>query len=184
MADPVDIRTMVPRVRRAIEGVGSTPTLSDGNVKDLVADALADVVLYSGGLFGAELLVTADENGIPTEYATSEALTLPQQGVVAIQAALNFFFFRFVDAKTSERIADEAQSWEWTKSANLVRDQLKYLIEQRDKALEQVADEGAPLDAYESFLAVRDESIAAWIEPWAAGSGGSGQEDYRFGTVG
>ena len=58
MADPVDIRVMVPRVRRALEGAGAPPVLTDDAIKDLTADAIAEVILYTGGVFGHELVVT------------------------------------------------------------------------------------------------------------------------------
>ena len=58
MADPVDIRVMVPRVRRALEGAGAPQVLTDDAIKDLTADAIAEVILYTGGVFGHELVVT------------------------------------------------------------------------------------------------------------------------------
>ena len=86
--------------------------------------------------------------------------------------------------KVSERIADEAQSWEYSLSANLLVQQLKLLISERDKALAVLEAEGAPLDAYESFLAVRDAHVSQMVEPWVSGAPWCGQEDFRFGTVG
>ena len=81
MADPVDIRVMVPRVRRALEGAGAPPVLTDDAIKDLTADAIAEVILYTGGVFGHELVVTArdDATNAPTEYATDPELTLSEQ---------------------------------------------------------------------------------------------------------
>lgn len=183
-----DIRVMVPRVRRAVEGVGGAATLTDDQVKDLVADAVADVILYSGSAFGQQLVVTDTEGAppYPSEYATSDELTLPEQGVIASQAALNHFFFAFAGVKTSEKIVQEGRSFEWTSSAQLLRDRLAMLIAQRDRALEALAG-GARLDAYVSFVAVRDGLTSALIEPWVDGHTGiaSGQEiDFRFGTIG
>lgn len=177
-----DIRVMVPRVRRAVEGVGKAPVLSDDDVKDLVADALAEVILYSGGLFGKELIVTERVDGIPVEYAVDPELSLPEETVVATQAALNHLFHQFSDAKTSERISNPAYEWEYAKSANLLQQQFQQLVAARDKALEAVADEDAPLDGYVSFLAVRDGYTAALVEPWtqaALVSGVGGQETFR-----
>lgn len=175
---------MVPRVRRALENVGADASLSDEEIKDRVADAMADVILYTGSAFGKDLVVTdVDDDNVPEEYATSDELTLPEQSVVAAQAALNYIFVRFSAMKVSERIADEGQSWEYTMSANLIRDAFKALMEQRDKALEAVAATNAPLDRYSSFLAVRDSAVAAYIEPWVEGAGmGAGMNtDWRFG---
>ena len=177
-----DIRTMVPRVRRSVEGVGVDSVLTDTQVKDIVADALAAVILYTGSAFGKTLNVITYDQGIPTEYETSDALTLAEQTVVATQGALDYFFTAFGTIKTSEKIADEAQSWDYTLSASLIRDRFKMLQAERDKALEALLAAGVPLDAYASFLQARDSVIATAIEPWTADSGVSGLEvDYRFG---
>lgn len=179
-----DVRILVPRVRRSIEGVGTTEVLSDDDLKDLVADALADITLYTGSVFGKTLEVSgADDEGIPQEYATSEPLTLAEGSVVAAQATLNSFFHRFSELKISEKIGDEAQTWEYARSAQLLRDQFAYLVRTRDDALAEA--EGGVVEAYASFLAVRDAAVAAYIEPWVAESGQlvAGQ-DYRFGTLG
>lgn len=176
-----DVRVVVPRVRRALENAGAPSSLSDDDIKDRVADAIADVILYTGSAFGKELVVKdTDEDGVPTEYETSDALSLPEQSVIAAQAALNYFFHGFSNLKVQERIADEGQEWEYTLSANLIRDALKALIDQRDKALEALGRAGMALERYESFIAVRDAHVAAYIEPWVHGAGVGGQ-DYRFG---
>lgn len=177
-----DIRVMTGRVRRAVEGVGAAAVLTDDEIKDLIADALADIVLYTGSVFGKQLLVTGrGVNNEPVEYATSDELSLAEQSVVAAQAALTHFFYAFVNTKISERIGDEGQTWEYSLSATLLRDQLAFLIKSRDKALELV-NVGAALDAYESFLAVRDSYTSRAIEPWIQGGSGAGQEiDHRFG---
>lgn len=177
---PTDIRVLVPRVRRALD---VTPEqLADDDAKDLVADAIADIILYSGGLFGKDLLITSrDEADAPSEYATSDELTLPEGSLVATQAALNWFFHRFNEATVSERIGDESVVWERTRSARLLQDQFKLLVDQRDAAIEAVKDDGAALDGFESFLAVRDPYMARVLEPWFPVGAGDGQEiDYRF----
>lgn len=173
-----DIRVLVPRVRRALDV--DTATLSDDQIKDLVADALGALILYSGSVFGRTLSITDYDDGdpaIPAEYAIDPDLTLPEQTAVASQAALDYFFHRFSGLKIMERIGDEAQTWEYQRSAQLLREQFKQLIEARDKALEAIARSGAPLAGYTSFLAVRDPYVSAMIEPWVTGSlGGDGQE--------
>jgi len=181
-----DIRVLVPRVRRAVEGPVPLPdALSDDVLKDMVADALADVILYTGSAFGKTLDVTAtdDVTNAPVEYATSDALSLEEASVIAAQAALNFYFFKLAGQKTMERISDEAGAWEWQTSAQLLRDMLKGLQTARDKALEALQASDAPLDTYASFLMVRDAEVARCIEPWtAAGVGGLEMTDFRFGV--
>lgn len=185
--DPHDVRVMVPRVRRAIEGAGQPETLTDDAIKDIVADALADLILYTGGVFGKELEVTErDDNGIPTEYQTSDVLTLPEQSAVAAQAALDFFFFRFAGMKTSETIQDEAQTWTVEYSPQLLTAQLKMLQDTRDKALQAISDAGIGLDSYTSYLAVRDVTTSRLVEGYYHFGGAlpAYEIDYRFGTVG
>lgn len=186
--DASDVRVLVPRIRRAVEGAGAPPVLSDDALKDVAADAIASVILYSGSVFGKQLLVTHtdDATGAPDEYATSAPLTLEEGVVIAAQAALDFFFHRFAELKVSESIADEAQTWDYTLSANLIRDQLKMLVDQRDKALEAVKGLLGPMyDRYASFVATRDRHTSVMIEPWVHMSGVDGQEmtDFRFGTT-
>lgn len=165
----VDIRILVPRVRRALEGAGTPEVLTGDAIKDIVADAIASVILYSSGSFGKDLNVTDtdEDTGAPSEYETSEALTLAEQTMIASQAALDYFFFQYGGVKISERVTDEGSTWEYGLSATLLRDQLKHLIAERDAALEEVsADSGASLEKYSSFLQVRDAVVAERIEPW------------------
>jgi hypothetical protein len=64
-------------------------------------------------------------------------------------------------------------------------EQFKLLVAERDKALAVIAaSDDRVLDGYSSFLAVRDSYTAALVEPWVAGHLVTGQEDYRFGTLG
>lgn len=182
-----DIRIMTSRVRRAVEGVGEPPVLTDDQIKDMIADALADILLYSGGggIFGkGELIVVSrGVGGEPEEYATTDELTLPEQSVVAAQAALTRFYYTFANLKVQEKISDEGQSWEYARSATLLRDQLAHLIAERDRALEQVTASGWVAESYESFLAVRDQYTSLLIEPWVNATGVGGQ-DFRFGGAG
>lgn len=137
MADPADIRVLIPRVRRAVEGVGQPQVLSDDQVKDLVADAIANLILFTGGVFDKQLLVTStdDTTGAPAEYATDKPLTLAEGSVVAYEAALAHCFFLLRDLKTQETIRDEGGEWSYALSPNLLRDHIKYLQDQRDRAL-------------------------------------------------
>lgn len=181
MPDPVNVRLIVPRVRRAVEGpVPIADAMTDDQMAAVVADAIADVVLYSGSVFGKQLLVLETENDIPTEYGTSDALALSEQSVIASQAALNIVYFKLMALKTSEKISDEAQSWEYTTSANAMRDLLKALTDARDKALAALEDKGS-LVSYTSFIAVRDIQTSRAVEPWMHRHGhghGGGQESF------
>lgn len=179
-----DIRVMIPRVRRAVEGVGADAVLTDDEMKDLIADALSEVILYTEGRWGKTITATATEDGIPVEYAVDPVLTLPEQTLVATQAALNHFFhlFQGTAGRVSERIADEAQEWEWSRSAQLMTSQFQLLVSERDKALAVVAaSDDVVLAGYSSFLQVRDAYTAQLVEPWVSGQISCGIEDWRFG---
>src|SRR3954470_158368 len=68
-----DTRVLIPRVRRSVEGLGAPEKFPDDDIIFLIADSIADVILYTGGTFPKQLLVT-DRDGTtntPTEYATS-----------------------------------------------------------------------------------------------------------------
>lgn len=189
VTDLSDIRVMIPRVRRALEGPGSTgpladsAVLTDGQVTALIADAIADIILYTGSAFGHSLLATELDPFYmaPTAWETSEALTLTEQSVVVAQAALGYFFHRLQDVKVSEEISDEASTWKYQLSSTLIRDQMKMLQDARDRALASVG-EAQISDSYHSFLAERDALASFFVEPWVDGGVGiGGQVDYRFG---
>lgn len=178
MADPVNIRAIVPRVKRAIEPAQLGTPLTDDQLRDVTADAIADVILYTRGGFGHQLLVLETEGDppIPTEYGTEIALTFPEQSVVAAQAALGYFIRVIPSLKTSESISDEAQSWSYQISSGALTAQIKALIDDRDRALDAIADSGVGVEGYISFIQVRDRHVSRVIEPWVLGHGGSGQE--------
>lgn len=166
-----DIRVLVPRVRRAVEGVGQPAELTDDDVKDLVADAIADVILFTGGVFGKELLVT-DRDGAtnaPSEYATSEPLSLAEGSLIAAQAALTAVWQSMRELKVQETIRDEGQEWSYTTSATLMRDRWKMLLQMRDEALDQLR--GALPVSFVSFLHERDRYVAQIVEPFVLGPG-------------
>lgn len=178
----MDVRALIPRVRRAIEGPAPLATggLSDDQVEALAADCIADIILFTEGLWLHTLSVSEfDDSGdfpVPLHYEVDPELTLPEQALIAAQAALQNFLFTFKDVKTSERIRNEAREWEWTKSTTLLKDWLAELISARDKALESVLAEGTMIMArYASILAVRDPLISAVIEPWTRDAGMGGQ---------
>jgi hypothetical protein len=163
-----DIRVLIPRVRRAVEGVGTPEVLTDDEIKDLTADAIADIILFTGGVFGKQLLVTEVDGttNAPIEYATSEPLTLPEGSVVASQAALNHIFTQLRELKTSETIRDEGQEWTYATSATLFRDWIAFLQKTRDQALEEV-EAYTPLPvAWYSYIAERDRAASLLLEPY------------------
>lgn len=191
MADPDlrDVRVLAPRVRRAIEGPAGPPpgtlALSDEQVEEVTADAVADAILYSGGLFGHQLVVTERDPdvGFPLHWQTEVQLDEWEGSFVAAQAALTYFFHLFRDKKTSEVITSEGRSWEYQLSATLLNSQLKMLQDQRNAALTALRQLHPVLDRFASVLAVRDlqtQTVLEWwskSNPYNSGFGlGGGQE--------
>jgi hypothetical protein len=176
-----DVRALVPRVRRAIEGplpLAGADALNDAQVEALAADCIADIILLTNGAWGHTLTVSEvdEETQVPVHYAVEPELELQEQSVVAAQAAVTYFFHQFRDRKVSERISNEGVEWEWAVSGALLRDHIKALQEQRDAALAAVTASNPAMARYASFLQVRDPVMAAVIEPYVGGVGlGGGQ---------
>ena len=181
VSSPNDVRTLGPIVQRALEGVVQAGwTLTPDQVKDVTADAMSQILLYSGSIFGSQLNVTETDavTLAPTEYATTTPLTLPESTVVAAQAALNYFYHQYKGIKISEEIGDEASKWSYSLSPALLIAQLNLLKDARDRALEALDAAQYNLEGYVSFLEVRDAATSLLIEPWRYGGSDS------FGTGG
>lgn len=174
MAEENDVRVLIPRVRRAIDGPEATSsaalstTLDDNEVKAVVADAIAAIIFYTQGQFGHTLDVAHrdDAYGAPDEWTVNPPLSEAESTLIAVQAALDSYFYQLRDLKTSETIKDEGQEWTWSTSATVVKDRLAYLRDLRDKALELLAAQNVPLDSYSSFIEVRDCWASAYVERW------------------
>lgn len=176
VSDLRDVRTLIPRVRRALDGpaamspLADATTLSDEEVTATIADAIADILLYTGGstVFGHILEVVARDPFYlaPVAWRTDTELSLAEGSVVAAQAAINFFFHKLKQIKVEETISNERQTWTYRLSAQLLSDQFKMLTKARDAALEEVKIQNAVPEAYISFVGARDASVAQMIEPW------------------
>lgn len=170
---------LIPRTRRALMGPGNVmpagvADLTDDQVKALIADAVAEVVFYTGGVFGHQLLVT-DRDGTynaPSDWAVDPALEESEATVITAQAALTFFFHEFRDLKVQETIANEGASWTYQLSANLVLEQMKMLRAARDRALDQLSALNPVPTLWVNLLEARDAATDAAIEPYALGAGG------------
>jgi hypothetical protein len=186
VTDLRDLRTLIPRVRRALEGPTTnalSTTLNDDAAEAVIADAVADVILYShGSIFGYTLEVTARDSrySAPVAWRTDKEMDVAAQSVVVAQAAINHLFHELKGAKIQETIRDEGGEWSYSLSAGVLTKQLDLLVRLRDEALAAV--QGPIFDSYVSFLAVRDATTARLIEACDVGLGGQ-QGDSRFGTV-
>lgn len=171
-----DVGTLVPRIRRALEGPKildpSDPSrLSDAEAEAAAADAIADLILYTAGDWRHRLLPA---DGPPaTTWTVDPELTEGEESLIAHQAALTYFFYLLRGMRTHERIRNEGQEWEYTTSANILRDAFAVLKEERDLALAAILRQNPVMARYASILAVRDKFTAAVVERWALPDGAS-----------
>jgi hypothetical protein len=205
VTDLRDLRVLVPACRRAIDGPMATSpdapstTLDDRAVLALLADSTASMILNSVGnaAFGYQLLPTARDPfyKAPVAWATDTERSPAADAAILSQAALDHYFWLIRILKVSETMKNEAQEWTYAISANVISAWVKYLIDNRDRAIASLQVINAPLDVYISLVAERDRLAASWLEPWVAevgapvpyvGGGGSGplEYDYRFNTWG
>jgi hypothetical protein len=194
VSDPKDIRVLIPRMRRALDGPQATSsavsgTLSDESLGGVIADAIAGVIFYSGGGWGRQLLVTARDVQYlaPIAWETDEALGEAEATVVIAEAALTHFHQTLSSLKTSEHIVNEGTEWEWATSASAVAERIKQLKALRDEALAKLDAANTPDEAWINTIAERDAATDLLIEPWVTmgpwGTSG-GQvlvEDFGFG---
>lgn len=167
-----DVRVLIPRTRRAVEGPdalasGMAGSLSDDAITALIADSIASVIFYSGSLFGHELEVVARDPFYlaPIAWRTGAALTEPEATIIIAQAALDYFLHTLQDM-TSEEIVDEGQRWAWARSAQVISGHMDALRKARDRALEELSQSEVVLDGYASFIATRDAAASHAVEPW------------------
>lgn len=170
--DLTDLRVLVPAARRAMEGPygppAGKPALSTEQVYQIVADACANVILYAGSLFGHELKVKKRDPlaGFPTEWQTSEELSIWEGAVIVNQAALDYVFHLFRDFKTSETIQNEGTQWTYELSPGVIKNYLETLKDARDKAIAALRLHHPVLDQYASNIRIRDQATVAVIEWW------------------
>src|SRR5436190_7373785 len=115
-----DVGDLVPRVRRAIEGPLPLATtdaeyLDDEQVKALVADTIADIILLTEGQWGHQLVPVGSTPY--TDWEVDPALEPQEESVIAAQAALSRFFHIARSLKTQERTRNESQEYEYQRSA-------------------------------------------------------------------
>lgn len=169
-----DVAELIPRVRRAIEGVGSVnPSgLIDADLEAAAADAIGDLILATGGAWKHTL---AGTDGPPaTHWAVDPGLTEPEIGLVAIQAALTYFVHVLRTQKVSQTIRTEGREWSYSLSASTLKDILKALKDQRDAALAGLEETVPVFTRVESFIRAHDSLTSALIEPWVSGGGDTG----------
>jgi hypothetical protein len=180
VTDERDVRILIPRVRRAIDGPHATSSaaassnFTDDEITAQIADAIAEVIFFAPDGFGKELVVTErDPNYLaPIAWQTSEALGEAEASVIVIQAALNNIYYGLTSMKTSEHIVNEGEEWEWSISSTAVAERVKQLQKLRDEAIAQLESNQSDLTEWVNTLEVRDAYTDALIEPWLHGARG------------
>jgi hypothetical protein len=128
---------------------------------------VAEVVFYTGGVFGHELLVTARDvtYGAASEWAIDPELSEAEATVIVATAALQHFFYVAQDLKVQETIRDEGSEWTYALSAQLLLERVKHLQRDRDQALELVESQHAVSTVWVNLLHERDRYVSEAIEP-------------------
>lgn len=166
-ADLTDIAVLVPRVRRALGDAADG--LTDQQVKERAADAIAGILLFSEGEMGVRLEVKdRDEFGAPTDWRTSRELTEEEGTVIVLQAAIDA-----LDSSLSGLVAEKfgtgVDRYEYQVSAQALTAKLKRLLADRDRAIEiLLRGERAPV-AWVNTLGVRDRGADMAVNPWLYG---------------
>lgn len=174
-----DLRTLIPPTRRAIDGPTATSTtapsttLSDDQLTGMIADAVAEVIFFTGGVFGHELQVTDrdDTYDAPSAWAIEPELDESAKTVIVATAALNHFFYVIRDLKVAETIGDEGSQWSYQLSAQLLTERVRYLQKIRDQALEQVEAQNPIATGWIDLVHGRDRAFVHAIESWHAPGG-------------
>lgn len=183
VTDLRDTRVLIPRVRRGLEGAGVAPeaqTLEDDAVNAVIADAVANVILFTGGLWGHQLQVVERDATYmaPTAWLVDPALSEEEGGLIVIQAQLDFLYNDLKATKVSQTIKDEATEWSYTLSASALADLLKGLREQRDRLIQAIAESSGGMEAWVNLLYERDTYTDSLVEPFAVSGGLGGQEGF------
>lgn len=186
VTDLTDIRVMIPRMRRALDGpqasssASVSSTLDDTQITSVIADAIAEVIFYSSSAFGKTLdVVERDPVYLaPIVWKTSEPLTEPEITVITAQGALTYVYNSLTGLKTSETTKEADREWAWSISASALAERVKDLRVQRDKAIELLTSQNVIAEDWVNTLNVRDAYTDLLIEPYLSTGGylPSGQE--------
>jgi hypothetical protein len=188
--DLKDIRVLIPRMRRALDGPEATSSavsgvMSDEQVGNAIADSIASVIFYTNGGWGRKLIVTERDSYYmaPIAWETDEPLGDDEATAVIAQAALDHFHFALSEMKTSETLRNEGEEWQWAISASALAERIRNLRALRDEAIAKLMSQGNVAEEWVNTLAIRDQYTDALIEPWLGGAGGGQEIDFRFGGV-
>jgi hypothetical protein len=167
-----DLCVLVPRARRKVEGpwgnANGRPPLDDTQIYEMVADACGEIVMLGGKLFGHTLEVAARDplGGYPTVWRTDTPLEEYEAAIICAQVALDYYFHVFNNMKIKEETMNEGTSWAYELSAGVIKEYLKGLINERDKAIVGLRINRPVMDRLASITRVRDQATVAVLEWW------------------
>lgn len=176
--DLTDLKVLLPRARRKVEGPWGNPNgrgeITESVLYNMIADACGEIVMLSGSFFHHQLLVKARDPiaGFPTDWQTDTELTEWEGAIITSQVALNYYYYLFRDMKISESIETEGTKWTYSLSANVLRNYLESLRDERDKAVAGLRVNIPVLDRFASNIRVRDQATVAVLEWWDINSPG------------
>ncbi len=167
MADLLDIKVLVPRVRRALGEAAEG--LTDQEVTERVADAVAGILLFTEGEMSLRLEVAArdDDFGAPISWQTSRELTEEEAVVFALQAAIDSLTRDLSQTFTAEKFSNPIDSYEYQRSATALTEQIKGLRADRDRAVDVLLNAGRVSVSWVNTLGVRDRETDQLVEPFA-----------------
>ena len=181
--DLFDLKVILPRARRKVEGPWGNPNgrspIPDGELYNMIADAVGDTMMLAGSWWQNQILVKSRDAlaGFPTAWTTENQLTEWETAVISAQVALNYYYFLFRDMQISQTIKNEGSEWSYTLSANVIRNYLESLRDERDKAIAGLRVNIPVLDRCASNIRVRDQATVAvleWFDINSPGLSGSG----------
>lgn len=170
--DLTDLKVLVPRARRKVEGpwgnANGRPPLSETQVYEMIGDAVGDMIALSGAFFHHTLIVKERDalGGYPTAWKTDTELEEYEAAIICAQVALNYYFHVFNNMRIMETIQNEGTLWTYQLSANVIKNYLETLRDERDKAIEGLRTNIPILDRFASNIRVRDQATVAVLEWW------------------
>lgn len=176
--DLLDLMVIVPKARRKVEGPwgnpNNRPRISTSVLYNMVADAAGDTMMLAGSWWHNKLLVKSRDplGGFPVQWQTQNELTEWEASIICCQLALDYYTFLFRDLKTSETLKNEGTEWSYTISANVLRNYLIGMKEERDKAIAGLRVNIPVFDKMASNIRVRDQATIAVLEWWDINSPG------------
>ena len=176
--DLLDLQVVVPKARRKTEGPFGNPNgkrpLTNAEVYNMVADATGELAMLGQGWWKNKLVVkTRDpQRGFPTEWQTEKMLSEYEAAIICAQVALDYYYQIFRDMKIAETISNEGTQWSFQVSANVLRNYLEGLKDEREKAIQGLRVNVPVMDKWASNIRVRDQATVAVLEWWDYNSPG------------